>query len=244
MSARGVPTWSDCAVNNMSAGEAARARGLGITAARRAAKRLGLVFRDERRDAAASERMRKINANPVFVAASHAAQVKPIRPIRVDGDVAYVTLTKGYEAIIDSADAATVERYNWHAKADGRCVYAIRHAACSVDGKKTTISLHRSIMGEAEGLVVDHINGDGLDNRRTNLRWATRQQNTMNRFAKTKNITGFKGVRRANRSVRWTAVIGMNGKSHYLGAFDTPEDAYAAYCAANAMFHGEFGRVE
>jgi len=164
-----------------------------------------------------------------------------IRPIRIEGDVAYVTLTQGYEAIIDAADVPLVEGFNWCAVCPGRKFYAARGK--KVNGKIKQILMHRVIMNTPNKMETDHINGDGLDNRRVNLRIATTSQNQMNRGAPATNTSGFKGVAWYERDKKWRAQITNNGSRWWLGDFDTPEAAHSAYVAASELLHGEFARA-
>jgi hypothetical protein len=164
-----------------------------------------------------------------------------VRPIRVEGDIAYVPLTQGYEAVIDADDVALVEGWNWCACVVGRMVYAVR--TNNSDPRRRLIHLHRAVMGNPEGLVVDHIDCDGLNNRRGNLRLATTAQNQHNSRAHKDNSSGFKGVYWCNSNQKWGASIQVNRKRRYLGSFVTPEEAHAAYCAASSKMHGEFGRI-
>jgi hypothetical protein len=87
---------------------------------------------------------------------------------------------------------------------------------------------------------IDHINGDGADNRFANLREATRGENARNR-ARQNNTSGFKGV--VGRGTRWEAKIYYDGREIYLGTFATPEEAHAAYAKAALEHHGEFARM-
>lgn len=91
--------------------------------------------------------------------------------------------------------------------------------------------------------LLDHINGDRTDNRISNLREATRAQNGCNRGPQANNTSGYKGVTWHKRIGRWQAQITVDGTLLHLGHHDTPEAAYAAYCAANRERHGKFGRV-
>ena len=159
-----------------------------------------------------------------------------LKPVRVEGDVAYVPLTQGYAAIIDAGDAEFVGQWNWYAHVKGRIVYATRRAG-------QTIYLHRVLAEVENGLEVDHIDGDGLNNRRANLRVATTSQNQFNSRKPSNNKSGFKGVFLDRRTGKWRAAIKKNRVCRELGYFDTPEQAYWAYCEASADLHGEFGRV-
>lgn len=162
----------------------------------------------------------------------------PPRPIRVDGDVAYIPLTRGLEAIIDVADVPLIGTRRYHAivHADGRA-YAARGEY--VDGKRSTRLMHRDIMA-IEG-SVDHINGDGLDNRRSNLRECSLTQNSANRMMNRNNRLGIKGVLAGNG--RFKAQIQCNGRKYHLGSYDTPEEAAAAYRGAAIVLFGAFARA-
>jgi hypothetical protein len=166
---------------------------------------------------------------------------KKVRPIRIDGDIAYVTLTKGYVAVIDAADVPLVEGRNWGARLDKNTVYA-RRTDTSGPAPRTVL-LHRMLLGEPKGFQVDHKDGDGLNNRRSNLRVATNQQNASNARLSRLNTSGFKGVSWHKQRRKWYARIRKDGRSVHLGMHHTPEDAHAAYAAASADLHGPFGRV-
>ena len=92
-------------------------------------------------------------------------------------------------------------------------------------------------------MQVDHIDGDGLNNRRGNLRLATAGQNQHNKGLQRNNTSGFKGVRWRSDKGKWVARIDKDGKRRHLGYFDTVEGAHSAYVAASMAIHGEFGRT-
>lgn len=171
---------------------------------------------------------------------------RKIRPIRVEGNAAYVPLTKGYTAIIDAADVPLVDGWNWKAKEDRRsdgslrAVYAVRNM--SIGGRRDTVRLHRVILAAPHGAQCDHISGNGLDNRRANLRLATNAENQRNGRTRCDNTSGVKGVCRHRG--KWKAYIKANGRRKNLGLFSDIADAAAAYAAASAKLHGEFGRIE
>ena len=164
-----------------------------------------------------------------------------IRTITVIGNAAYVPLTRGYEAIIDAADVGKVERYVWHAMVKSHTVYAVRSDYST--GKMQKIGMHRAIAGAEEMQIVDHIDGNGLNNRRANVRIASVSQNCMNRKRAKNNTAKFKGVTYHAKDQKWWARIMANGRRVSLGYFETAAEAGAAYGHASNLMHGEFGRA-
>lgn len=161
------------------------------------------------------------------------------RPITIDGDIARIPLTRGLEALVDAADAHLVGGVNWCACPSRKTFYA--HRTVSFEGTQQKVILHRLLMSPPEDMQVDHINGNGLDCRRSNMRIVTLQQNNMNRGIRVSNRSGMKGVSRQGN--RFRAEIQSAGRKTYLGLFATPEEAHAAYCAAIATHHSEYGRA-
>ena len=100
--------------------------------------------------------------------------------------------------------------------------------------------LHRIIMDAPDDKMVDHINGNPLDNRRENLRLCSNQENNRNKGKKSDNTSGFKGVSWSKQTGKWLANITVDGKSKYLGYFDDKLKAYEAYCTACEKYHGDF----
>jgi hypothetical protein len=166
----------------------------------------------------------------------------PIRPIRVVGDVAYVPLTRGYEAVIDAADVPLVEPYNWKAKPAFNRIYAYSSKWDSVNKRKVEVIMHRIINGTPAGYATDHIDLDTLNNRRSNLRTATNLENARNKAISPHNTTGYKGVAWDKRIKKWIARIRDGQRQRHLGVFSSPLEAYAAYCQAAKEIHGNFAR--
>lgn len=166
---------------------------------------------------------------------------RPIRPITVKGNIAFVPLSRGAVAIIDAESVPLVASYNWRIQSAGpNHVYAgrsVKHA-----GRQTIHLMHRVIADADAGEVVDHINGDRLDNRKENLRVCSQSENLCNRGKQSNNRSGFKGVY-LHAPGRWRARIMFKGKLKELGLFDSPSDAHKAYVAAARALHGEFTRV-
>ena len=110
-----------------------------------------------------------------------------------------------------------------------------------VGTKKVKIKMHREILKPPRCLFVDHINHNGLDNRKANLRFATRTQNNWNRIHHKQNSSSrYKGVAWHKHTKMWAARIGVNGRRIALGYFDNQIDAAKAYDKAAKKHHGEF----
>ncbi len=170
---------------------------------------------------------------------------REIRPIRIEGNIAYVPLTQGYEAVIDAADVPLVEGHNWRAQVERRKdgtikgIYAVR--LITVEKRRVAVLMHRVITDAPDGLEVDHKDTNGLHNTRSNLRQATSMQNAQNRRRRTDNTSGFKGV--SYRRGRWIARISACGKDMQVGRFNCRTAAAIAYAKASAALHKEFGRI-
>ena len=148
----------------------------------------------------------------------------------------------GLYALVDECDREMVERYTWHPivskKPKHTNIYAERRLPRG--GESRGLMMHVEIMQPRDGQQVDHINGDGLDNRRSNLRIATQSQNNANRRISHRNSSGFKGVSWAKRERRWCASIKIGGKSRGIGYFRDREEAARAYDARALELFGEF----
>lgn len=165
------------------------------------------------------------------------------RHITIEGDVAFVPLTRGYTAVIDAADVHLVAGHNWHAIVAKNAVYARRWENVGVRRRRAVI-LHRVILGVSDQTIeVDHIDRDGLNNRRVNLRKCSKAENGHNSRKQINNKSGFKGVYWDTRNKGWRAQITVYGERKHLGLFATAEEAHTAYSAAAHKFHGSFARV-
>ena len=150
-----------------------------------------------------------------------------------------VPLTQGKVALVDDADYDMVTAVGkWYAKHEGNTFYAGRMSPRQ-DGKQRTVKMHTLITGWG---FVDHVNGDGLDNRRANLRAADYSKNSMNHAVRSDSTSGFKGVF-PYRGIKWRAQIGLDGSKISLGIFDAPQEAALAYDAAAIELFGAFARL-
>lgn len=149
-----------------------------------------------------------------------------------------IPLTKGYVALVDDEDFAELSQFRWHASVQPTAVYAKRYI--TVDGHPVAVPMQNAILKPPSGYVVDHRDGDALDNRKENLRVATPTQNCRNKGPARSNKAGFRGVSPC-RSM-WRATIYVDGKPLNLGNFGTPEEAARAYDVAARSIFREFAR--
>ncbi len=153
--------------------------------------------------------------------------------------MAEIRTSSGHVALVDDEDAARVLAAGaWHVRRNrSGTLYAQRHV--TRDGKRPTQQMHQFLLG---CVGIDHRNGDGLDNRRSNLRPATYAQNGANRRLSSHNTSGFKGVVLKKSTGRWVAQIRVAGEQRHIGTYPTAEDAARAYDAAALAAFGEFAR--
>lgn len=150
-----------------------------------------------------------------------------------------------FVAVVDPEDVGQVTRYSWHALRRGHTRYAKATLRSAEDPKGGTILMHRLILGVVDpGIQVDHRDGDGLNNRRSNLRICSREENLRYTRLRSDSRTGLKGVGFNARLNRYHARIFVNKKSVYLGSFETAEEAHAAYCRAAEIHYREFARFK
>jgi hypothetical protein len=149
-----------------------------------------------------------------------------------------IPLTKGYVAIVDDDDHEWLSQWRWFALVGSNAVYA--HRSVRIDGKRRTLRMHRAILGAPKGMGVDHIDHDGLNNTRANLRLCTQSQNLGNQRLRTDGTSAYKGVSWHTQRGKWQAHIKRDDKHKYLGLFTDEIDAALAYDAAARELFGEF----
>jgi hypothetical protein len=140
---------------------------------------------------------------------------------------------------VDSEDVQRALEFRWYLTTSGTG-YATTSARLK-NGIKSTLYLHRLILGSLRGETVDHKNGNGLDNRRFNLRRCTQQQNVWGKRKMKNNKSGYTGVWREPCGT-YSATIFRDGKKKWLGTYADKEDAHAAYQKAAKELFGEFAR--
>ena len=161
--------------------------------------------------------------------------------------MATISLTKGQVAIVDDADFDWLSQWKWSAQkvATISGFYAVRWMKKPCGGM-SAIPMHRFINGTPDGAHTDHIDGNGLNNCRSNLRTVTALQNQMNKRPNRGGTSPLKGAWRDDscRNVKkWRSSIRINGRLKYLGRFHTDQEAAAAYAKAAAEHFGEYHRT-
>lgn len=153
------------------------------------------------------------------------------------GDHVWQASSRGHVVLASPEDAPLLAK-PWNALLTGGVAHARRRAKRERDGK--TIFLHKEILPPPIGMLVDHVNHNGLDNRRSNLRLATYGQNQANRRSKRGTSSPFKGVWHYKARNRWCAEITRKGMRHHLGTFHSEMDAALAFDEAARVLDGAF----
>lgn len=166
-------------------------------------------------------------------------RAKTFVPLLLRGDAVVVPLTKGRYATVSASDYPMVSNDIWFCI---ECVDGHKYAARSERGR--FVLMHRVVAGTPDHLLTDHIDGNGLNNRRSNLRNATPTQNQINRGSTRGSSSRFKGVVKCKRSGKWLSRINLGGgREHHLGVFSEETDAAKAYDDQARVHHGEFARM-
>lgn len=157
----------------------------------------------------------------------------------------YIPLTQGQKTLVDAGVYYDLIKYKWHARGHGNNLYAARIVSRSISKNRLHSYMARELIGAPSGLIVDHINRNTLDNRRSNLRVATRHQNCRNALKKNsrigtigtaKNMTRGKDKTRAG----WRSSVSYLGRKVSAGSFKTQREAAIARDALAKKLHGEF----
>ncbi len=164
-------------------------------------------------------------------------------PIYADaaGEYCRIPLTRRMYAKVDPEDYCWLSQYRWHYVRTSRTFYAVRPSYHA--GRSGKVWMHREIMGTPKGLVCDHINHNGLDNRKANLRNCTTAQNNFNRVHHRNARSRYKGVWWSKGMQMWGAEIQAHGKAEFLGYFVRELQAARAYDAAARRLHAQYASL-
>ena len=156
-----------------------------------------------------------------------------------------IPISQGKYALVDDKDFEWLNQWKWFVCKNGQMMYVHRNErneSIKEKRKQITVSMHRSIMKTPKGMDTDHINGDGLDNRRSNLRICTHAENTKNK-RKTYGTSRYKGVHWCKHNKRWYSYITHNKKQTFVGSFNNERSGAIAYNKAAKKYHGIFAKL-
>jgi len=157
-----------------------------------------------------------------------------------DSSVKFIALTRNKIAIVDADDYEYLNKWVWFALVTRNGISYAARKEKKQEGGQTTVLMHNQILKREVDLTVDHKNLDTLDNRKSNLRRCTVSQNAHNYSKSSANSSGFRGVYFNQQKGMWVSRIQVNGKSKYLGAYGTAEEASEVYITASKEIAGEF----
>lgn len=161
--------------------------------------------------------------------------------------VSVVYLAGGKISLVDCDDHDWLVQWKWHAHQVRKTDKWYARRSAKIDGKHHNVTMHRAILErhgfDLTGLDVDHLNGDGLDNRLNNLRPVTKAENAYNRRKSPGHTSKYKGVYFDSERSKWRASIKVNGQTIQLGRYFTEEDAASAYNEAARWYFGGFARL-
>lgn len=150
----------------------------------------------------------------------------------------------GNYALVDDADYDWLNQWKWTAKKSGNTFYAERGIGIKGTRKVVCIKMHRMVLGLISPKDYgDHVDGNGLNNQRANIRKCSAKENTRNRRPYTGRTSKYKGVSCCPPGRKWVAKIGYNNKELRLGSFLSETDAALAYNEAAIKYHGEFAVI-
>lgn len=155
-----------------------------------------------------------------------------------------IALSQGLYAMVDDEDFEVLNQWKWYAHKAGGLCYARRNMPADKTGKRGHVKMHRFILGLTDAAIhCDHIDGNGLNNQRENLRKATNALNVINRGSFKNSVSKYKGVDYCKARKKWRAQIQYQGKGQHIGLFNTEIEAAIAYNKSASIHHGQFARL-
>lgn len=152
-----------------------------------------------------------------------------------------IRLSKDKFALVDDEDFEWLSQWKWHIKKnESGKFYAIRYQYLDYLETTKRIFMHRIILKASNLVKIDHWDGNGLNNQRYNLRFATTSQNAMNRGKQKNNKSGYKGVCWSTNKNKWQTSIALNSKNIWIGRFSNIIEAAKAYDQKALELFGEF----
>lgn len=154
-----------------------------------------------------------------------------------------IPLTQGKVALVDNEDFEYLNQWKWYYSKhkDRKTGYATK--SFRKEGKANTLSMHRLLLNASKEQMVDHINHNGLDNRKHNIRLCTPHESACNREKQINNSSGVKGVDYFDRLKKWRVRIQSNNKQFHIGVYPTKEMALLTYNEAALKHHGSFALI-
>jgi hypothetical protein len=153
-----------------------------------------------------------------------------------------ILLTQGKVAIVDDADYEYLSKYKWHAIKYKNGFYAGKSSSRKI-GAKRVIHMHRFILSPEKNKLVDHIDGNGLNNSRSNLRITDYSKNGMNRKKEIGLSSKYKGVSYRSKTNRWRSLICINRKQIEIGVYKSEIEAAIAYNKKAIELYGEYSNL-
>lgn len=144
--------------------------------------------------------------------------------------------------LVDDEDYNFLNQFRWYLRRSNKRNNQLGYAQTpiTINRKQTSIIMHKILIDIPNGMVIDHINHNTFDNRKSNLRIVTKSQNQMNKLPQKGKISKFKGVNWDKNLKKWKSRCSLNRKQYYLGLFEDEIDAARAYNIKAKELHGEY----
>lgn len=154
-----------------------------------------------------------------------------------------IKLTQNKFALVSDRDYYKLNKFKWYPDKGTNTFYVVRNSK-DIFGKHLKVRMHHDILGKFVGKEIDHKDGNGLNNQRSNLRICSHSENQHNRNKYKCNTSGYKGVSWHKGKSKWSAQIRMSGVLIHLGDYTSKLKAYKAYCEACRKYHGKFSNIK